>query len=104
MAQLRLDGTEVPLSPARAPLSDLEEALLKEIESRSGGLRPVEVGSIIHRLGAGCPQSGKRYAGWSGKRAIGCCPYASADGGKLLGRLARRGLIVKAGKSWIRRF
>jgi hypothetical protein len=100
--QLTLDGNEEPLGKKVRGLSETQEHVLKEIEAHPSGLRPVEIGLILHGLKGSCPQAGQKWNGWHGTKALGCCPYASTDGASFALRLHTRGLIARAGKRWFR--
>lgn len=91
--QLRMDGEEVelgdtfPVARRDGGLTPVQREILRSLPIRS-----VEAGVIVHRHRGYCGYGAK---GGSMERedALGCCPYAAADGLEACKRLAKRGLL-----------
>ena len=95
--QYTLDGGTRPVEAARAAsrsLSDNQRDILRVIATH-GSIRAVDAGVIVHRNRGHCGFGNRDSLG---PDAIGCCAYASGDGGDAMRRLADKGLVVKVGR------
>lgn len=122
--QLPLDGIPAPVVTdhnhssgvgARRPFSPAQLAIMQHID-KHGSIRTVEAGVIIHRERDGKTRFARHVANnntisvlangtWRHRtrNGIGCCRFASTDGLEAMKRLAKRGIVQRAGRGvWIR--
>lgn len=93
--QIDIDGREVPIARTRpAKLSPAQREILRTLY-RDGSIRAVYAGRLVHAFRVGEAQDVHRFYEWTGdgRRGLGCCKYASADGSDALRRLLKRGLV-----------
>jgi hypothetical protein len=93
--QLTLDGREVPVADvtAPAPKGHAMKIVMEHLAKR-GSIRSAQAGRIVHDARR------KACERPTLPGAIGCCQWAASDGGEVLRRLQRRGLVVQHGGIW----